>query len=296
MNGKGAPGLSVQAHIDALPVRTLLRYWPIPLIHGARAWISENIFAGTIGPLDAQASFAPGQMDLPVLPENSVQATFAMQGVEGSYLKGLTHVTGVNGQAILTGDTFRATFTGGKIGPVTVTDGAALIPTLHKVGTVGQFSAHVDGTMPDIMRLIDMKPLNYPSKFGVDPAQTKGNVSADLMFKVPMLAHLPVDDVGINVNAKVTGFAVTLGRLKVHDGQVTFDINNDRLHQTGVIGLADSRLKVDWTEDFKTKNKITTRLSVQGNLSDAARAALGIHLEHYMHGSVPITADIIPSN
>lgn len=291
-NDKGSPGLSVQAHIDALPVRTLLRYWPLPLIHGARAWVDENIFAGTVGPLDAKADFAPGVLDQPALPEDSVQATFAMRGIEGSYIKGLTHVTGVNGQAVLTGDTFRASFTGGKIGPITVTNGTALIPTLHKKGTVGQFGAHVDGTMPDIMHLIDMKPLNYPSKFGIDPAQTHGTASADLMFNVPMLADLPVDGVGIDVNAKVDGFGVTLGRLKVHDGQVTFDINNDRLHQTGVVGLADSRLNVDWTEDFKTKNKITTHLSVQGDLSDGARAALGIHLERYMRGRVPITADI----
>ena len=288
----GAPGLSAHAHIDQLPVRTLLHYWPLALAPGAREWIDANIFAGSIGPLEATCNFAPGMMDRPVLPEDSVNMTFAMQGVEGAYINGLTHATGIEGNALLTGDTFRANFTGGRIGPIIASRGTALIPELHKVGTVGSFGVHVDGTMPDIMRLIDMTPLNYARRFGIDPRQTGGTAGADLSFQVPMLADLPVDDVGIGVKAHVDGFGVTLGRIKVHDGAVDFDIDNDRLHQTGVIGMADSRLAVDWTEDLKTQDNITTRLSVKGNMTEAVRAQLGVNLQRYFRGTVPITAQI----
>jgi hypothetical protein len=52
-----SPGLEAKARIPALPVRTLLRYWPIPVAAGARSWIDENIFAGDMGPLEAQANF-----------------------------------------------------------------------------------------------------------------------------------------------------------------------------------------------------------------------------------------------
>ena len=85
------------------------------------------------------------------------------------YISGLTHATGVTGEAILTGDTFKANLASGRIGPLVAKNAVALIPTLHKVGTVGQFSVHVEGAMPDVMALIDMKPLNYPTKFGIDP-------------------------------------------------------------------------------------------------------------------------------
>ncbi len=292
LNDAGSPGLSAHAEIAQLPVRTLLRYWPLPLAPGAREWIDRNIFAGTIGPLDANCDFAPGEMDQQVLPEESVKMTFSMQGVEGSYINGLTHATGVNGDALLTGDTFRASFTAGRIGSILASRGTALIPDLHKVGTVGSFTVHVDGAMPDIMRLIDMAPLNYARRFGIDPRQTAGAAGADLSFQVPMLADLPVDDVGIGVKAHVDGFGVTLGRIKVHDGSVDFDIDNDRLHQTGVVGIADSRMTVDWTEDFKTPANITTRLTVKGDLTEAVRAQLGVNLQRYFHGTVPVTAQI----
>jgi len=293
LNDAGAPGLVTKARIGALPIRTLLHYWPLPVAPGARDWINTNIFAGQIGPLEAQTNFAPGMLDQAILPEDSLKLTFAMRDVEGAYVNGLTHATGVRGDAMMTGDTFKAVFDGGHIGPLSLTNGTALIPTLHKVGTVGEFGVHIEGAMPDVMTLIDMKPLNYPTKFGIDPRQTSGMASADLMFKVPMLADLPVDDVGISVKAHVNDFAVTLGgHTRITNGTVDFDIDNAHLHQVGQVNLADSRLSVDWTEDFRTKSPMTTKLAVKGALTEAGRAALNIGLARYLRGTVPVSADI----
>jgi hypothetical protein len=293
LNDDGAPGLVAKARIPALPVRTLLRYWPIPAAAGAREWIDGNIFSGEIGPLEAEVNFAPGMLDQEILPEDSMKMTFSMRNLEGNYVSGLTHATGVTGDAILTGDTFRASFSGGRIGPLVASRGTALIPNLHQRGTAGQFGVHIDGAMPDVMTLIDMKPLNYPTKFGIDPKTTGGRASADLMFTVPMLADLPVDDVGVSVKAQVGAFAVTLGgKTRLTDGDVTFDIDNNHLRQTGQVNLADARLNVDWTEDFKTKDFITTRVSVKGTMTEGARQALNLGLTRILRGAVPVSADI----
>jgi len=290
----GSPGLVAKAQIPALPVRTLLRYWPLMVAPGARGWIDENIFAGDIGPLEAETNFAPGMLDQDILPEDSLKLTFSMRNIEGNYVSGLTHATGVAGDAILTGDTFKADLNTGRIGPLNASRGTALIPNLHQTGTAGQFGVHIDGAMPDVMALIDMKPLNYPTKFGIDPKTTGGRASADLMFTVPMLADLPVDDVGISVKAQVSDFSVTLGgKTRLTNGDVTFDVDNSHLHQSGQVNLADARLNVDWTEDFRTKDDITTRLAVKGPMTEGGRLALNIGLMRYFRGTVPISADII---
>ena len=79
LNDNGAPGLVAKARIPAMPVRTLLRYWPLPVAPGARSWIDENIFAGEMGPLEAQTNFPPGMLDQDMLPEESLKLTFAMK-------------------------------------------------------------------------------------------------------------------------------------------------------------------------------------------------------------------------
>jgi Protein of unknown function/AsmA-like C-terminal region len=291
-DGKSS-GLTLNARLAALPVRTLLHYWPLPVSPGAREWIDGNIFAGTIGPLTAMANFAPGMLDQAALPEESLKLGFAMQGIEGSYLKGLSHVTGVTGDALLTGDTFAANFNSGHVGNITVSNGRALIPNLHQHGTAGTFTVHADGVMPEIMTLIDMKPLNYPTRFGIDPLQTHGTASADLAFKVPMLKDVKVDAVGISVKAAVSDFGVLLGsHTRLANGMVNFEIDNSHLHQTGTVSLADARMAVDWTEDFNTTDPITTRLSVKGLLTEGARAVLNIGLTKILSGTPSIVADI----
>jgi Protein of unknown function/AsmA-like C-terminal region len=293
LNDKGSPGLVATAHIPAMPVRQLLIYWPLMLAKGARNWIDQNIVTGDIGPLDVQTNFSPGLLDQAIMPEEALKLTFAVKNVEGIYIRGLTHATQVAGDAVLTGDTFKANFTSGRIGPLVASQGAALIPDLHLGGTVGKFTLHIQGAMPDVMTLIDMKPLGYPTRFGVDPKLTGGTANADLEFQVPMLADLPVDAVGISVKAQVSDFAVTLGgHTRFTDGAVSFDIDNNHLHQVGALNLADARLNVDWNEDFKTNDPVTTRLSVKGAMTEGGRQALNIGLARYLRGTVPISAEL----
>ena len=280
-----APGLNVTGSIAQIPARTLLRYWPMQVAPGARDWIDKDIFAGTLGPINFQTHFTPGMLDLPVLPDDSLSLAFAMNGIEGNYVEGLTHLTGVSGSATLTGDNFTADFSGGHVGNLVLTKGHALIPTLHVHGTVGQFSAHIDGPMPEVMALIDMKPLSYPTKFGIDPKTTLGNAAIDLSLQVPMLVH-NADRLGILVKAHVDNFAVTLGKLKIANGAVDFTVDNDTLHQVGTVQLADTRLNVDWVEDLNSKLPITTHLNVKGQITEAARAALNIGLSTILAGPV----------
>jgi uncharacterized protein YhdP len=287
-----SPGLTLNGKLAALPVRTLLHYWPLPVVEGAREWIDANIFAGSLGPLNFETHLPVGMLDQEILPDDSMKLSFAMKDIEGSYVKGLTHVTGVSGNATLLGDSFTADFDGGRVGNLMVRNGHAAIPDLHVHGTVGRFTTHVDGQMPEIMTLIDMQPLGYPTRFGIDPKQTKGVASTDLSFDVPMLQDLAVEAVKISVKAQVNDFAVTLGRLKLTNGAVNFDIDNSHLHQTGAVNLADARLTIDWMEDFDTTQPVTTRINAKGTITDAARQSLNIGLQSILTGPVPIDADM----
>jgi hypothetical protein len=252
-------GLVLHGKVAPIPVRTLMTYWPVFAATGAREWIDANVFAGTMGPAEFQTNFAPGDIDKPVLATDALKLMLALKGVEANYLTGLTHLTGVEGTALLTGDDFSADFTAGRVGNLVVKSGHALIPALHQHGTVATFSLHADGAMPEIMTLLDMKPLNYATRFHIDLRTTLGNAGVDMSFKVPMLPDLPVDDVGISVKAAVSGFAVSLGKLRLNDGAVSFDIDNNRLHQVGNAVIADQRFVIDYTEDFKTTDTVTSR-------------------------------------
>jgi AsmA-like C-terminal region len=91
----------------------------------------------------------------------------------------------------------------------------------------------------------------------------------------------------------VQNYGVVLGKLHLVNGDVEFDIDNNSLHQSGIVGLADARIAVDWTEDFKTEEPITTRLNVKGQVTDAARAALNVGLTNILTGPVGVTGTLL---
>jgi hypothetical protein len=289
-----APAVEMKGQMATIGVRDLLRYWPLGVGEGARGWIEKNMPAGTMGPVAFETHFPAGLLDESQLPEGALKVTVPLAGAEVNYIQGLTHITQLRGTALLTGDTFSADIVSGRVGPLTVGAGKVVISDLHVPASPGAFDVRVSGAMQDVLKLVDQKPLNYPTRFGIDIAQAKGNANLDLGFHLPMRKNLRVDDVNIAIKAQVAGFALSLGeRAKLSDGNVNFEIDNAKLHAGGNALLADSRLSLDWVEDFRTKDPITSRIQVKGMLDTAAREALNFRAADFLKGPASVTATIL---
>jgi hypothetical protein len=290
---KQSPVVELKGRIETMSVRDLLHYWPLGTGEGARDWIDRNIFSGGLGPIVYETHFPAGMFDLPRVPDGAMLMTFGLLNVEASYVHGLTHLTKVFGNAKLTGNTFSADLTGGRIGPLVLTRAHAVIADLATPGSPGDITGHIDGSMTDILKLTDLQPLNYPTRFGIDPNQTAGKAGLDLSVHVPMRRNLSVDDVGISIKATVSGFGIALGKAtRLNDGNVVFEIDNTHLHASGAVGLATSRLTLDWVEDFKGAGPVTSRINVKGLLDEPGREALGLHMADYLKGQIGIAADL----
>ncbi|MBS0471483.1 MAG: AsmA-like C-terminal domain-containing protein [Proteobacteria bacterium] len=286
-----SPALELKGRIEPIAVRDLLHYWPLDLGEGAREWIDANVFSGTLGPIQYETHLPAGAMDLPALPEEAVSMTFPISNAEINYVHGLTHMTQAFGSAKLTGNSFAALVDRARVGPLAVSGGKAEIPDLSQLP--GLFTARVQGSVGDVLRLTDMKPLGYAKRFGIDPATTTGQATVDLDIRLPMKRDVRVDEIVISVKAAVTGFGISLGsRTRLADGTMNFEVDNTHLHASGAVGLATSRVNVDWVEVFRTSNPVTTKVSVKGPIDQAGRAMLGIDLSDFLKGPVGVTATL----
>ncbi len=286
-----SPAVALDGTIGAMAVRDFLHYWPLHVGEGAREWINDNITTGRIGPVAIHTALKPGALDLPALPDDALNLTIPLNGATVTYVHGLSPMTAVQGVATLTGDTFKATIASGNVGAIKVSAGAVTIPNLHVHGTVGDMKAHINGSVSDILSLIDQKPLQFASRFHLNPASSKGTASTDLDFHVPMLRDVNVDNLGISVKAAVTNFGVALGKsTKITGGNVNFDVTNERLHAIGSVAIGGAAVGIDWTEDFKTKADITTNLIAKGTIDEATRAALNLNTSEFFSGPVFVSA------
>lgn len=291
----GSPAIAVKGSLAPLGVRDLLRYWPLIWGEGAREWADANMPKGTVGSLTFETHIAAGDLDAPVFPDNALLLKFSLSGAEIVYVKGLTDLTALQGNAKLTGKSFSADIPSARIGPLTVTGGHFAIPDLSAPVQTGNVAVHVQGNLPDVLALVDMKPLGYPSRFGIAPASTKGSADVDLQAHLPMRHDLKAADVKIAVKANVGDLFLPLGpHTDLTDGSVAFLIDNNKLHASGTTGVGGSasRVSLDWEEDFTSAKPITTKIAVKGTLDQQARDALGIHTDDYLKGPMGISGTL----
>lgn len=293
-SGNASPATEVKGTIAALNARDLVRYWPLQAAAGGRAWIETNMPSGRLGPLSFEFHFAPGVLDLPVLPAEALTVKAAVSNAEVIYIKGLTHLSDVNGTLTVTGTSLKADIASGRIGTIVAGPSHFTIPDFNAPEETGVVDAHLSGPMADVLALADMGNLRYPSRFGIDTSSAKGDAALDLAFRIPLLKTVSVDRIAIAIKANTTGFGLSLGpRLAITDGNILFQIDNKRLHASGSAGLGGSasRLNLDWTEEFAVK-PITTRVTLKGAVDDTARATLGINTKDFIKGPIAVTGNL----
>jgi hypothetical protein len=287
-----SPAIELNGTIESLSVRDLVRYWPLRAGEGARAWIAGNMPAGRVGPVAIAANIKAGDLDRPALPEEALKLTVPVRDASVSYLKGMTLLTHANGTGLMTGDTFKMQLTSGRVGAIAVKSGTVTIPELHKHGTIGDIAFALQGQLRDLLTVLDEKPLQYPTKFHIKPAETAGAASVDADFRVPMVKGVGVDRIPIKVKAVVNGLALSLGEKRLSNGNVTFDVDNSHLHAAGSLNYGRTPLEVDWNELFNSKSGVTTNLTAKGTLDEEARNALKLHLSDLLSGPVGIVAQL----
>ena len=178
--GEGVPGLTFKGSLAPLPVRDLVKYWPIHFADGARSWLDANVPAGLIGPMKVDANIPAGALDKDALPDNAMSISFHSAASRRSISSGYDALTEGVGAGTLTGDTFHGTVSEANLGTLPLSAGDVLIPNLHLHGTLGNIHAHVEGGMPEIMNLLNEDPLGYPKRFGIDPTKVGGRAKVDL--------------------------------------------------------------------------------------------------------------------
>jgi len=284
----GPPALALTGTIAPLPASEVLRYWPTGLSEGTHQWIATNILAGNLGPVEINADLPAGAFDAAELPDSALRVTFPFEGVSTQYVAGMTPVTGARGYATLTGDSFQASVASASIGPIQLSNGVFSIPDLRTVGATAHIKARADGTVSDVLKLIDEEPLSYPKRFGINPATVGGNAAIDLDFQLPLLRDLAWDQVHVGVQAKTSSLDLLIDGRKLERGLVSFVVDSKSLAAQGTGSLSGVPVSFKWSEDFSAKEK-STHVDVAGQLDDQSRARLGLSEPKWLTGSIPVT-------
>jgi hypothetical protein len=285
------PAVAVTGTVNALAVEDLLRYWPVSLARGARGWVSENFLVGSLGPIAIATDIPAGALADGALPDESVRVEFPVESATIDYITGLTLLSEVSGNAVLSGDAFRMTISAGKIGTITASDGEVVIPTLHMREPPGDIRGRLSGAMADVLAVIDMEPLRYPTRFNVVPSAIEGNAEVAFDLTVPLRRNLEVGDVRIAVTVHAEGLGLPLNEERtLSDATAEIFIENGFLTAAGNGSVNNVPVEFSWKEIFAPDGITSSRVTISGRLDEAARARLGLMTPDWLVGPIGATA------
>lgn len=272
------PDLQLTGSLSRLPITDMVAAWPVGVGEGARSWLAENVFAGTISGGTLKVALTPDMFAMERLPDEAFSFDFGFEGLEANFISGLTHITSAAGTSRVVGDYFSLDIAAGAVGPLTINAGTMKVDDLVTRGAPAFFTADISGSISDVLRLIDMEPLGYASRFGIEPDKVVGNAALRFDVIVPMLKELKVADVTFDIDADVTGLALERGpRYSLSDGNFAFAITGDALSADGTARLNGVAAAIKWDEDFGARTGAnSTRMVIATRLDGVSRTALGL--------------------
>ena len=151
-----------------------------------------------------------------------------------------------------------------------------------------RIKVRTDGQVADVLRLIDQQPLGYTKRFGIDPATTRGTSTINLDFAIPLLKDVPVERVGVGVQARVAGISIAIDeRRRLENGTAQIALDTKSLTSQGTGDVSGVPVSFRWQENFEAQAS-STRIDLTGRLDDASRAKLGLSEPTWLKGAMPV--------
>lgn len=280
------------------------RLWPVSVAPNPREWVTANMKGGSFTKMEARITGNGNWRDLSDLAVTDVKGSLAAEGATIHYFDPLPPITEATAKAEYDQNSMRVQVINGQVNGLKLLPSPVVIEGLSAVDQSIAITVNAQGTVADVLRLIDHEPLAYAQKVGLNPALVSGQAETSVNFTFPLLKDLPMEKVAIKGKAKVKAFASNdlISRAKISQGELTLDLDAEKFVASGKAALNGVPMDVRWTENFSVPEGGTKPRSVAevSGLIDAAQVkTFGVDLDAYARGqlamhliySVPVKGD-----
>ena len=284
------PAIRMDGDIANLPVMSMGQLWPNGVAQGARDWITENVYGGTITGGTIHVNLTADQLASGLVPDSAARIELAYDNVEMSYIDGMPHLMGVKGRAIVRGNRFEGQIDKGNVGALTLSDGKVVIADLNRKGEPANITGLITGKASDLLKLLDMKPLGYPSRYGLQPDSVGGDAVITLGLIVPTLKALKVEDITFDIKADLTRVAMDIvNNIRLTNGDAQFLVTGTGLTAKGQGDIAGVTGNFAWEENFNPPpGGTSTKFSANAVVDEALRRKLGVDPGAYLDGPAAV--------
>jgi hypothetical protein len=288
------PRLALGVAGTRMSVAALKKLWPFCVTPKVREWVEDHLASGMIEhmAIATNAPLSTLKTSGPPVPDDGLSIDIIGSGAEIRPVFGLppirdadltVHIAGRKAVISLGRGTVEVS-PGRKLA---IANGAFEVPDTFPNAPPAKVRFRVDGPVPAAAELLSLERLRDFSGSPLDPATSRGTLSAQVSLGLPLKADLPPGSSTYNINIDVTNFAaerLVMGQ-KVEASSLHVVANNLGYWIKGDVKLGGIAAALDYR---KPRGDGDAEIRLQTTLDDAARGKLGFDVGGYVSGPVPI--------
>lgn len=290
----GEPHLAFGVAGTRMPMSILKRLWPVFAAADVREWVMGHITGGTVERvvIAGNAPLIDFKKDGPPTPDDGLAVDIETSGTTVRPVDDLPAIRDADLNVHVTGSA--ATINLGR-GTVEVAPGRKLniasgvfeVPDTHLKPPPARVTFRVDGTVPVAAELLASGTLRDTVGLALDPATTRGTISAQVTVGVPLDKNMSKNATTYSVAAELTSFVAEkmfLGQ-KVESSSLKVNASTDGYQIKGDVKLNGLPAAI---EIRRKKGDVSAELRMSASMDEAARKRLGIDFGGAVSGAIPI--------
>lgn len=283
-----------RVEVDRIALSEIGRYWPVSLGRLARDWVLKNMPEGIAEGGRAAISLRMSDTASGDVSLVSLSGSLRLRDTTIHYLDGLPPVRAAAATAIFSRDRIIAKLRDGTASGLHVGGGTVRLTALDTDDEQAAIEASVDGSLADVLALVDRPPLGFASRFGLQPRSVDGHAATRLAVALPLKRSVELAEIRIEAASRLREVRVP-GLVYGHAvaaKSLSLTVNKSRLEVSGQARVAEVPATVRWVEWLDKGERYRRRYEAQATLDDGQRAALGLAgLGPYVAG--PVSVDLV---
>lgn len=241
-----------------VPMDSFGQIWPKTAIPNARAWIIKNMTGGMFYSGTVTIGGNIDYNDIEKLTITSGGGELKAGEAKLTYLDGMPPIDDVFASAIFDLEKMDVLVEKGHTGDILIQPFTLRLDNFQKSIQTISIPLKLQGSVPDVLRLIDNPRLGYATKMGLVPEDNGGKVEGTLTISLPLLMDVLMDDVEIKAEAKVTDFSSPklIPRIGLTKGNLDLFLTTGDLKLKGDINLNDVPAKIEWATLFNESKAV----------------------------------------
>jgi len=285
---RGFERIALRLDIDQ-PVshRDILGLWPMELISGARRWVDGAVLQSSLDKFSAYIDVEGPQIDLTKLSPDTLFMGFDVLDADVAYIRTMSPVRGISGRVDIKGNRLFAAAQGGQIDGLLLDRGTVDMPKIFPHGGDMTIDVYGAGPIPEMLRIIDQRPFQFASKYGIEPESFGGAGEIHLTITRPLLEFFDQSRIKYSVSGDFTEASgpFSIGQFKAADGDLHLEADSSGMRINGPLRFGDWNPGLMWEQAFSPPGS-PSQFSLGGMLGSDVLDSFGVGFRSVFGGEI----------